>query len=204
MMMKLSKNQQAILSLLRKDLFLKASIRQIMILLRKKSYARIYEAVLGLEKQGILKTERFGHSKVVELFLGRETISLLSFMEETEAFQKNIPGMGPILEAKELSDDIIIITGSYAKGRQTKGSDIDLAIMTRDDPFKKQKLVENLTLSSNPPVHPVVFSENNFKEMLLDKKENFGKETYKNRLILTNAKRFFEIINEANKSGFRG
>jgi predicted nucleotidyltransferase len=202
-MIQWNKAQLEIVGLFRKNIFLRASIRRIMILLKKKSYARIYEAVAGLEKANILRIERFGHARVAELLLGNESLALLTYIEETESIGKKLPGIELLLGAKELADDILIVTGSYAKGTEKKGSDVDVAVITSGDSFKKQNLLENLTLSSNPPIHPVVFSEKNFKEMLLEKDENFGKETFKNRLILKNARKYYVLIKEAKENGFR-
>ena len=40
--------------------------------------------------------------------------------------------------------------------------------------------------------------------MLLDTKENYGKEIFKNRLLFRNSRRYYELIKEAIKNGFRG
>ncbi|MBS3078511.1 nucleotidyltransferase domain-containing protein [Candidatus Pacearchaeota archaeon] len=117
---------------------------------------------------------------------------------------KKIPNIEKILDFKEFLDDIVLVTGSYANNKQTSKSDIDLVIITKEDPFKKQKLIDNLTSLFLPKFHPIVISYKDFIEMLLDTKENYGKEIFKNRLLFRNSRRYYELIKEAVKNGFRG
>ena len=55
-----------------------------------------------------------------------------------------------------------------------------------------------------PKFHPLVITQKNFIDMLLDKKQNFGKEIFNNRLLFRNASRYYELIKEAMENGFRG
>ena len=75
--------------------------------------------------------------------MSKETTYILSFIEKEEAFKRKIPNIDKILEFDSFLDDILIVTGSYAKGTQTKKSDLDLVIITKDDVVQKQKLMEN-------------------------------------------------------------
>jgi len=199
-----SKNQVAILNLFRKNLFLKATMLEIMHKLKKKSYQRTYEAIKGLEKKNMIISNKYGSSAVCELKLSPETISSLAFLEEQEALSKKIPSIGKLLEFSEFVNDILMITGSYAKGTSSPRSDIDLIIITRDNAFKKQKLIENMTALFSPPIHPIVINDQDYVEMLLEKKENYGKQALKNRLLFRNAGKYFELIKEAVERGFRG
>lgn len=200
----LKKNQIEILNLFRKNIFLKLSILQIKKKLKKKSYQRIYDAVKELEKNRTLNSEKIGNTNLISLMLTPNSISQLSFLDEQEAFSKKIPHIKKILGFKEFLDDIIIITGSYAKGKTTEKSDIDLVIMTKEKAFKKQKLLENLTSLFKPEIHPIVITYKDFIEMLLSEEENYGKEIFKNRLILRNLTRYYQLIKEAIKNGYRG
>lgn len=203
-MEKLTKNQLEILDLFRKNPFLKASILKIMKTLNKKSYQRVHETIKFLADKKILKIEKYGNSSMASILLGSQSIPLLSYLEEQEALSKKIPNIEKILEFKEFLDDIVLVTGSYAKGTQTKQSDIDLAIITKENAFKKQKLAENLTLTFHPKIHAIAFTYKDFKEMLLSKEENFGKEVFKNCLIFRNARRYYELLIEAIENGFKG
>jgi len=169
-----------------------------------KDYPNTYNSVSELSKNNILNIKWVGKSKLITLKLNSESVSLLSFLDINEALSKKIPNIDKILEFKELNNDIILITGSYSKSKETSKSDIDLVIIAKDDVLKKQKLIENLTSLLIPKFHPIVISQKDFTDMLLDKKPNFGKEIYKNRLIYRNASRYYYLIKEAIENGFRG
>ncbi len=201
-MEKFAKNQMEILNLFRRDVFLSKTIREISLML-KKSYSRIHDAISELEHKNIIHVKRVGKSKVCELNLSPESISIFSFLDEQEAFSKNIPNIQKILEFEEFLDDIILITGSYVSKKQNSMSDIDLVVIAKSDVFKKQKLIENLTHLFIPVVHPTAISYKNFIEMLLDKEQNYGKEIFTKRLIFRNSSRYYELIKEAIKNGFK-
>ena len=201
--MEIKKSYLPILNLFRKNIFLEKTIREISIA-TKKDYPITYNSVKELESKKILNLKTIGNSKVCSLNLSYETISLFSLIDENESFLKNIPNIKKILDYKEFFEDIILVTGSYAKGKTNSKSDIDLVIIAKDDVLKKQKLIENLTSLLIPKFHPIVISQKDFTDMLLDKKPNFGKEIYKNRLIYRNASRYYYLIKEAIENGFRG
>ncbi len=199
----ISKNQIEILNLFRKDIFLSETIRKISLIL-KKDYPTTYNVIIDLEKKDIIKIKKVGNSKICEIRFTQEAISILSFLDEQESLSKNIPNIKKILDFKEFLDDIVLIAGSYAKGKQTKKSDIDLVIISKDNVLKKQKLIENLTALFIPKIHPIVVSYKDFIGMLLSKEENYGKEIFKNKLLFRSSKRYYELIKEAIGNGFRG
>ncbi len=200
----LTKNQVEIMNLFRKNPFLVSSILNIKKKLKNNSYQRIYESVKELEKNNVLKAKKVGSSNLISLDLSVHSILELSYLDEQESLSKKIPNIEKILDFKEFLDDIILITGSYANGLQTPRSDIDLVIITQEDVFKKQKLIENLTYLFIPKIHLIVISYKDFADMLLSNSENYGKEIFKNRLLFRNSKRYYEIIKEAINNGFRG
>jgi predicted nucleotidyltransferase len=201
----LTKNQILILNLFRKNIFLKSSILQIAKKINKKSYQRVYEAVKDLEKKKILKLEKLGNTNLISLSLNSYSISQIAFLEEQEAIRLNIPNYEKLMSIKEISQYLIIVTGSYVKEKATKTSDLDLVLVIPNDQkaIDIQKLVENLTLVYHPPIHLYVFNNKDFIEMLLEKQENYGKETFRNHIILKNAYIYYELIKEAIEYGFK-
>jgi len=199
----IKKSELNIMNLFRKDIFLKKTIREISIIL-KKDYPNTYNAITELEKEGFLKIEKIGKSKLCSVNLSQKTISLLSFLDEQESFDANIPNIVKILDFKEFEEDILLITGSYVLGKQTKASDIDLVLIVKGKSFEKQKLFENLTSLMIPKFHILVLSYKDFTDMLLDKKPNFGKEIFNKRLIFKNTERYYNLIKGAIEHGFRG
>lgn len=201
--MQIKKSYIGILNLFRKNIFLSNTIRNLSLLV-KKDYPTVYKAIKELSQKKIINIKKIGNSKICEISFSSEAISLLSFLEEQEALSNNIPNINKILDFKEFIDDIILVTGSYAKGKQTKKSDIDLIIITKEKAFNKLKLLETLTALFTPKIHPIVITYQDFIKMLLDKKANFSKEIFKNRLIFRNATRYYELLKEAIENGFKG
>jgi len=198
----IKKSQLNIMNLFRKNMFLKKTIREISMLL-KKDYPNTYNAVIELEKEGFLKIEKIGKSKLCSVEINQKIISLFSFLDEQESFETNIPNINKILDFKEFNEDIILVTGSYVLGKQTKTSDIDLILIVKEKAFEKQKLLENVSSLMIPKVHALVFTYKDFMDMLLDKKPNLGKEIFKKRLIFKNTTKYYNLINEAIEHGFR-
>lgn len=194
----LSKNEIKILNLYRKNIYLKSTIRNIMKETKSKSYQRIHESTKKLIKKNILKEEKIGNSNLITLKLSRQTIINLAYLDEQESFK--IPNYKTIIEIQEIKDFIIIVTGSYAKGTQTKKSDLDLVIITPNnkDIVKIQKKVEHKTMLLIPEIHLYVFTNKDFTEMIQNKEENYGKEILKNKIILKNAQNYYELIKETN------
>lgn len=199
----IKKSHLQIMNLFRRSIFLERTIRGLSQLL-KKDYPNTYNAIHELEKEGFIKIEKVGKSKVCSILLNQKTISLLSFLDEQESFKMNIPNVSQILDYKEFNEDIILITGSYAARKQTKASDIDIVLIVKEKAFEKQKLFENITSLMVPKVHALVFSYKDFLDMLLDKKPNLGKEIFNKRLIFRNSTKYYNLIKEAIENGFRG
>lgn len=197
------KSNVEILNLFRKNIFLSKTIREIA-LTAKKDYPTVYNAIKELEEAGILQTKTAGHAKLCTIQLTNSAISILSFLDEQESLSKSLPNMNKIMEFKEFEDDILLITGSYAKGTQTKQSDMDLVVIAKDKAFEKQRLLESLTALYMPKIHPIVITYKDFIDMLLEKKASFGKEIFNNRLLLRNASRYYLLLKEAMENGFRG
>ena len=97
-----------------------------------------------------------------------------------------------------------IITGSYAKNKQKKESDIDIVILVDDEAdTKKVYAAMKFKCEMNiPPIHLYVFKKEEFLEMLLNKEANYGKAIAANNLILYGASEYFGIMSEAIKNGF--
>lgn len=202
----LKKNQIEVIDLFRKSPFLECSILQIKKKMMSKSYQRVYDAVKELEKNKILKVKKVGNTKLVSLSLNSLSIPKISFLDEDGPENKKLPNYEKIISLKELSKYLAIITGSYSKKEATKNSDLDLAVIIPDNenPLEIQKLLENLMLLFYPQVHLYVFKNKDFIEMLLSKEENYGKEIFRNHLILKNAYIYYEILKEAIENGFKG
>jgi len=199
----LGKNEVRIIEYFQKNLFAKPTMRELSLLL-KKPYALIHQAVKNLTQNKILFQESVGKSKPCFLSLSHESLHYLAFIEEHNAQIKEIPAIKEFLKRQEFIDDIVLITGSYASGKQNKESDLDLVILTNESAFQKQKLLENVTSLLLPKVHGITLTYKDFIKMLTETQANFGKEIVMNHLIYRNASRYYELLKEAITHGFRG
>jgi len=171
--------------------------------IKSKSYQRVYESVEKLVKKKILISEKLGNTNLISLNFSREAILLLSFLDEREA--DKIPNYSKLLDIREISDFLILITGSYASGNFNRKSDLDLVVIIPDkeDVVSIQRTIENKTMLFAPPIHLYVFRKKDFIEMIKDKNENYGKEIVKNKIILKNARIFYELLKEAIGNGYK-
>lgn len=121
-----------IIGLMRKDLYKGRTILEISKKL-KIGYRPAYNHITEMEKQGIITVKKIGMSKQCLLNLEnprcRHLLEEADMIRQTDLFKRK-----PILEklTKKLTDQFtgdihsIVLFGSYAKGTETKTSDIDL------------------------------------------------------------------------------
>lgn len=177
---------------------------------RSKSY--IYRSLSHLIRGEIIQTEQVGKSLLYEIRLNSLMAqSYLGFLSEYTSWQEtHIPK--EIIE--KLADKIVkitpffvfIVTGSYAKSKQTKKSDLDIVIIC-DNSINPGTIMAEIKLESSlsiPQVHPFVFTKKEFMEMLTNKEINYGKEIAHNNLIFFGGNIYYNILNEAIEHGFRG
>lgn len=131
-----------------------------------------------------------------------KAISYFSAVAEYVAWNSNIPSIQELISKIEVPFFTLLVVGSYAKNEQTSESDLDVVLLVPND---VKKLHAELQLSCElniPEIHLYVFTNEEFMQMLLDKKNNYGKEAVKNNLIFHGAEAYYKIIFEAMKNGF--
>lgn len=176
----------------------------------KKSKGYIYNALSHLMHAGIISTEQVGKSLLYLLNLDSlEVRSYLGFLKEYVSWnEKHIPKRVIENISNRISTKffIFLVSGSYAKKTQTKKSDLDIIIIC-DNSFDPKNIYAQISYegeTSIPIVHPYVFTKTQFLDMLLDNKENYGKETARHNFIFSGGLEYYSILNEAIKRGFRG
>ncbi|MFH1505918.1 MAG: nucleotidyltransferase domain-containing protein [archaeon] len=184
-----------------------ATFKQIKALSKKKSESYIYNTLKAFVKQNILKEEKIGNNILYRLNLNSlKTLAYAGFIAEYTAWNSSLPLKDLNRIAKKIPADffIMLVTGSYAKKQQKKGSDLDLIIISNKKPEKIQAELTHECELNIPKIHLYVFKKTEFLAMLLDKKANYGKEAAKNNNILFGAQNYFRIIGEAINHGFTG
>ena len=176
----------------------------------KKSDGYVYDALKRFVVSGSLKEEKAGNVVLYSLNIeSLRTQSYAGFIAEHMAWnEKHIPYRDLEKIASKIPTDfyIFIITGSYAKNCQKKGSDIDIVIIV-DDNTEPKRVYSELKYACEmniPPIHLYVFKRSEMLTMLLDKKANYGTEIARNNLILSGGENYFKIMSEAMKNGFNG
>jgi len=201
----LTNKELRIIEIFRKRLFETYTIREISKAVKTTSYSWTFNAVKKLSKLGILHLEDKGHSKIVKINLDSViAIKYLSILDELEANERNIPNINEIFKTIDTAYFTLIIAGSYAKGKETKKSDLDVVVIANGDSLSILNTLQNKGGLLIPEVHPYVFTQEEFMDMLLAKEENYAKLIFKDRLIVFGAESYYLMINEAKKHGFDG
>lgn len=158
----------------------------------KIPYTTLLRVVDELSDVTTLTTK--GKSKLIQIKWNDITTALLvvaSFEEKKEFLKKH-----PIIKKiTEQTHETTLVFGSYAKGTQTKNSDIDLMIInTKGD---KNVNFHNLELLYDLKINPMFFTKKEFKQMLQDNEENVAKQALKDHILLNGFKEFWEETRNA-------
>ena len=142
----------------------------------------------------LIEYRTIGHTKEIKINRRSQTAEaylIISSEEEKKELLKKKPKI-KIIHGDMKTKDIVLLFGSYAKGKEHKGSDIDLMIINkkgeRSISFAKNELV------LETEINPIFISEKEFIVMLKDDDENVGKQALKDHVVLNNPKRFWELV----------
>lgn len=168
------------------------SIRQIA-KKRKINYKSAYLNIQKLEKEGVIALKRQGN------------ISLCAFNKNfnSSVYQVEHSRRGELLKNKNFKvlynrlekvnqQFILLLFGSYAKKNQTKRSDIDLLLITKDPkPFQEE--IELIPLN----IHLTPITYDNFIIMLKSKEMTVVSEALKFNIILLGIEDYYRFIKNA-------
>ncbi|MFH1511267.1 MAG: nucleotidyltransferase domain-containing protein [Candidatus Woesearchaeota archaeon] len=100
---------------------------------------------------------------------------------------------------------VLMIGGSYVEKKQKVESDLDMAIII---PNSEQKKKYEIALKEGeltiPEIHGLVFTQEEFYQMLINKEFNYGKELARKHILVSGAEHYFKILFEAMRYGFKG
>lgn len=175
----------------------------------KTSYPTTHRKVDSLVKEGILSKSMYGMASQIKINIKNEkTISLLSLIE-TKKFELFFGKLKGALSTsiREITKDTgnipefkcVLIFGSYAKGTQARESDIDILIIYEPSKFIPKEgyeqyirdikssmtgIIKVNELRGGARVNPILVSNEEHKEMLVNKEINVAKETLLKHIIL--------------------
>jgi hypothetical protein len=195
-----------LLEIFAKEPWKEFTFKEIKKLSKSKSESYVYNTLNYFVKEQVLIRENAGNVVLYKISHNSKTSAYLGFVSQYCTWKKKLPFVN--LEAVKLKVPTdyfsMLITGSYARGEQTKDSDIDLVIISSIDPKKVYAELNHICDMSIPKIHLYVFTDEEFLQMLLDKKPNYGKETAKNNLIIHGGEAYYRIIMGAIDNRFNG
>ena len=177
---------------------------------KKKSKSYLDMVLKRFIKSKVLKQEKVGKLPVYSLNIASaKARAFAGFALEYAGWGKgNIPyaSIERFMEKIPTQGYVFIITGSYARNKQTEKSDIDIAILV-DNAADTKHIRAQLSFAAEmniPQIHLYVFKNEEFLEMLLNKEANYGKEISRNCLILAGGQIYIQLLGEAMSHGFTG
>ena len=111
----------------------------------KLSQKNIAMTLNELEKNNVLTSQKAGNMKYFSLNKENPLIArylMLAEIDSSVEFLRNNPKINHIISTI-IKNQIIVVFGSYAKGLQKKGSDLDLLIIGNYDKKKIREIREN-------------------------------------------------------------
>jgi predicted nucleotidyltransferase len=152
-------------------------------------YATLYRTIAQMGD--IITIDAIGRAKTVQLNtdhpVAKAHLAVASYEEEKE-FLKNQPIIRKIVNELD-TKDVIVLFGSYAKGKETEKSDIDLLIINKDG--KKTVSFAKYELLYRKKINPIFVKRKEFELMLRQKEENVGKQALQNHIVLNNPEEFW-------------
>ncbi len=176
----------------------------------KKSRSYLEKVLHRLSKDKILKKELFGHMPIYSLNIDSAKVRIYAgfALEYYGWSKKHVPydNLQKIMDKIPNKEHVFIVAGSYAGGKQTAKSDIDIVILICDsaEPKKVYAELSHYAGLSIPKIHLYVFRHKEFIEMLHNREQNYGKEIAKNNLILTEGQIYIKLVQEAMQNGYNG
>jgi predicted nucleotidyltransferase len=108
-------------------------------------------------------------------------------------------------ELTHFSFSSLVVFGSYAQGKQTKKSDLDIAILVASVEDKKncELAMKSAELKSILKLDVHVLTKDELLYMLKDKHENLGKQIAYKHLAIQNPMIFYSVLEEGISNGFK-
>ncbi len=165
--------------------------------LRRINYKTAYLSVKKLEKLQLVKAEKLGnttncsfssrsHPLVYEAELSRRSDLLAKNKDLAVLYAQLLKVKNPFF--------CVLLFGSYAKGTQSKGSDIDLAVICSEDVLEQvQREISILPLK----LHLLPFTPEEFTASLKTTEFNVCHEIKKNNIILAGIESYYEVLRHA-------
>lgn len=173
----------------------KLSIRKIS-KIRKINYKSAYNAILALEKQGIITLERIGNITLCSFNKKFNPLVFSVEYQRREELLKNKNLKGIYSRLKEIKIPYIaLLFGSYARGTFTKNSDIDILFIISNN--SQETEIKN-TINLIPlKIHQTIITYKDFIQMAKSKEFSVVSETVKYNKILIGIEEYYRLLDNS-------
>jgi predicted nucleotidyltransferase len=162
----------------------------------KSDYKITHIAVQRLLKKKVLLSRTVGKSTLCELnpfYYGIEIYDAENerkgdLLKNRDILQLYKEVMGKV----KTSFFVSLIFGSYAKGKQTKNSDIDMVFISNENGFEEK--ISNILSLIPLKTHALVFTEEEFIRMKDSRKSNVVREAMENNIILYGIESYYKCL----------
>ncbi len=171
----------------------------------EKSNNLLQLALKDFKNNNLILSKKIGSTYVHKLNLeNKSTLIYLDLINENHSLHV------PILENIETSLKtvtpffILIVFGSYAKKKNRKSSDLDVAILINDAFQKKdiEIIMETIKRRELQKIDSHIITLNEFKEMLKADYENLAKQIYKNNVVYYGYQTYVELLKWMTKQNY--
>ncbi len=161
--------------------------------LRKINYKSAYNAIMKLEKEGIINLERLGNTTFCSFNLKFNSRVFGAEYERRKSLLKNKNFEIIHSRLNKLSVQFIaLLFGSYVKKISNKHSDIDLLIIG-----KNLKEIEEAASLIPLKIHLTAISENEFLDMAKSKEFSVVSEAMEKNIILSGIENYYRLLENA-------
>ncbi len=173
----------------------------------EKSNSIIQKAIVDFLREELVKKRELGN--IILYRANLENGAVLSYFNILIKEKiSNLVKSSLMIIKEELSDIefiSLVIFGSYAEGKQTENSDLDIAIFVNSMEDKKncELSMKSAELKSILVLDIHVITKDEMLQMLRDKYENLGKQIAYKHLAIQNPMIFYSIIQEGINNGFK-
>lgn len=165
----------------------------------KINYKIVYEEIMKLEKENLIKIVKHGNSKVCAFnYKYHSKIVEIEEIRKQKLFKnKDIKLIYKRIKEVKNPFYCLVLFGSHVNKTNQKGSDIDLCLITDDHKINKE--VQSILSITPITVHLQEFISEHFLAMLKSKEFNVGNEIVKNNIILYGIEAFYKMVNNVKQ-----
>ncbi|RLF35149.1 MAG: hypothetical protein DRM99_05205 [Thermoplasmata archaeon] len=160
------------------------------------NYRIAYEKIKSLEKENLVKATKTGNTKICK-FTNKfdKKVFEAEYERRLDLFKKNKDFLVLYKMLSELNFPfIVLLFGSYAKGKATKHSDIDLLVVCEG---KREHKIQEIFDLFPLKIHPTFTKFEDFMKMLKTKEFSVVLEAVKNNIILVGIEDYYRLIENA-------